>query len=274
MIRGSLLLAVLTLISIDVYCGTIVDFRDQSGRNGQFLSDGKMGRLNTGNGKTYMIVDYASRSMKVVMVQQQQVLDLGDAISAPDPSGPAADKPVLTFEAEGDGPVVAGYPTKQYKLLVNGEFCGQIFGSTQALEDSGLDRMFNVLRTVAARSSRAVAGVSACKRGKINLFDQFASIGAPLRTLDEKGQAETEVTGIQTGAKLAPDTFVIPREFKVVSAEQMKQAEAQLRAGLQKMQENMPEMERKLAEMQKNGKVSPETVEKLKQLMKQYQSNP
>ncbi len=279
MLRGSAWLVLLTLFSINVYCGTIIDFRDPSGKDGQFLSDGKMGRLNTKDGTTFVIVDYAKQSMKVVSAQHRQVLDMTDAIASKGPAQPAADKPALSFETDGDGPVVAGYNTTQFKLLVNGQFCGTIFGSKQAMDDSGLDQMFTLLRKVAEQSAGAIAaaqsGANPCIRGKTDIFGQLSSIGAPLRTIDENGRIESEVTGIRKDVILPSDTFVIPSEYTVVSAaEQMKNVELQLRAELQKMAENMPETEKKLAELQKNGKMSPETVAKLKQLMKQYQSKP
>lgn len=52
-------------------------------------------------------------------------------------------------------------------------------------------------------------------------------------------------------------------------ADKMKQ---QLRIQLQKLQENMPETEKKLAELAKAGKITPESAEKLKRLLQQFQA--
>jgi hypothetical protein len=276
MLRGPVLLVLLTVFSSNVYSGTIIDFRDPSGKDGQFLTEGTMGRLNTKDGTTFIIFDYAKQSLKVVSTQHQQVIDMTDALG---PAGPAANKPALSFQADGDGPVVAGYTTTQFKLLVDGQSCGTVLGSTQAMEDAGLEQMFTLLRKVAEQSAGAIAaaqsGASPCQRGKTDMFSQLASIGAPLRTIDETGRIESEVTGIRNDVSLPPDTFVIPSEYKVLSAaEQMKKVSQQLSAQLQKMAENMPETEKKLAELQKNGKMSAETAAKLKQLMQQYQPKP
>lgn len=258
--------------------GTLVDFRDRSGADSQFLSDGKMGRLNLAAGKTYIILDFANQGMRGVLPERREVLDMSGEIPSLGFGGPAPSKTALTVEPEGEGPEVAGYETQQYKLSVNGEFCGTVFASTDAMQDTGLDQMFSALQRVAERTSKTMAGLQSamtpCQRGKTNTFDHIARIGAPLRSLDEKGKVDVEVTRIQTDFDLPPDTFDIPSEYKVVTvADKMKEVQAQLRSQLQQLQSNMPETEKKLAELQKSGKLSAESVEKLKRFLKQYKAN-
>ncbi|MCI0654820.1 MAG: CDK5RAP3 family protein [Methylococcaceae bacterium] len=277
MIRGIAGFTLFAWFSVTAFGGALVDFRDRSGQDSQFLSDGKMGRLNLAGGKTYIILDFAKQSMKGVLPEHKEVLDMGGGIPSSGLGGPAPEKSAMKVEPEGDGPEVAGYETQRYKLSVNGEFCGSVFASTEAMEDTGLDQMFRALQRVAERTVKSMPGVQSamtpCQRGKTNTFDHIASIGAPLRSLDDKGEVDVEVTRIQTDFSLPPDTFAIPNDYKVVSvADKMKQVQAQLRSQLQKLQNNMPETERKLAELQKSGKLSRESVQKLKHLLKQYQS--
>ncbi|MGH8547373.1 MAG: hypothetical protein ACRERU_01975 [Methylococcales bacterium] len=273
MIRGFVCFAFCASFSVTVYGGTLVDVRDRNGRDSQFLSEGKMGRLNMADGKTYIILDYVNQSIKGVMPESREVLDLSAAVPSLGLGG-APEKTAMQVEAEGDGPEVAGYATQQYKLSVNGEFCGTVFGSREALEGTGLDQMFRALQKVAERTAKTIgsvqSGMSPCQRGKTNTFDHVTTIGAPLRSLDEKGRVDVEVTRIQTDVSLPPDTFAVPSEYKVMSvADKIKQ---QIHVQLQKLQENMPETERKIAALEKAGKITPESAEKLKRLLQQFQT--
>jgi hypothetical protein len=247
MVRGFAWFMLFAVLSGMVCGGTLVDVRDRNGRDSQFLTDGKMARLNMAGGKTYLVLDYADQSMKAVTPETREVLDLSGEIPSFGLGGPI-EKTAMTVEAEGDGPEVAGYATQQYKLSVHGEFCGTAFASKQAMKDAGLDQMFKALQKIAERTASSLAGamsaMSPCQRGKTNMFDHVASIGAPLRSLDEKGQTDVEVTRIQTDISLPPDTFAIPNEYKVLSlADKMKQ---QLSIQLRKLQENMPESAERL----------------------------
>lgn len=272
MFRSLVILVLLSLFSYSLCAGTIIDIKDQRGQQTQFLSDGKMGRMNSAGDTTYMIVDYADQSIKVVMPGRKQVLDLGGEMPALGLGGTPPEKVALTVKEVGDGPEIAGYETQEFRLSVGNESCGTVLASKEALEDTGLDQMFRILQKVAEKTSRAMAGlqpnVSACERAKTNTADHIEQMGAPLRSLDQKGNLEVEVTKIQTNVTLPPDTFVLPPEYKVISAaEKMKQVESQIRSGVEK---KMPEMQKMLEKMQKSGKMTPEAAEQMKQMMKNY----
>lgn len=276
MLRSIAFLQLFSLISFTLHAGTIVDIQNQKKQQTQFLSDGKMGRMNSAGDRTYMIVDYTDQSIKVVMPKRSEVLDLGGEMPSLGLGGTPTEKVALIVEAEGEGPEVAGYATQKFKLSVNGESCGVAFASKEAMEDTGMDQMFKTLQKVAEKTSQAMGAlqpdISPCERAKTNTANHIETMGAPLRSLDEKGNVEVEVTRIQTDISLPPDTFVIPAEYKVVSAaDKMRQVESQLRSGVEKMQKNMPEMEKMLEEMERSGKMSPESMKNMKKMMKQYQ---
>ncbi|MCI0654496.1 MAG: hypothetical protein L0Y39_08475 [Methylococcaceae bacterium] len=243
MVRGIVRLTFFTLFSLAVYGGTIVDIRDKNGRDSQFLSDDQMARLNTTDRKTYILMDYAKQSVKVVRSDRLEVLDLSGKIPSFGFDGSAPDKTALRIEAEGDGPEVAGYETQQYKLSRNGEYCGTVFASKQALEDTGTGQTFRTLQKMADKLANGLASLlfamNPCQRAMTNTLDQVISIGAPLRSLDQKGKVDVEITQIQTGVGLPSDTFVIPNNYKIVTAEQqMQRVELKIRDGMQNLLKN------------------------------------
>ncbi|MGH8558882.1 MAG: hypothetical protein ACRESZ_15805 [Methylococcales bacterium] len=243
MFRGIVRLVFFTLFSFAVYGGTIVDIRNKNGRDSQFFSDDRMARLDTTDRKTYIIMDYAKQSVKVVMPDRLEVLDMSGEIPSLGFGGSAPDKTALRIEAEGDGPEIAGYRTQQYKLSRNGEFCGTVFASRQALEDTGTDQTFSILRKVADKLTNTIASllfaINPCQRAMTNSLDKVTSIGAPLRGLDQNGKVDIEITRIQTNVGLPPDTFAIPNKYKVVTADQkMQQVELKIRSGMRNLLKN------------------------------------
>ena len=62
--------------SAAVSADTLVNIKNEQGQKTSFMSNGKYGRMNTAGEDTYMIVHYASQSIKVIMPAQRQVLDM------------------------------------------------------------------------------------------------------------------------------------------------------------------------------------------------------
>lgn len=277
MVRAFAWLVLISLLSGGVSAGVLVDFRDRSGKDSQFVSDGGFGRLNLPGDQGYIILDYAAQSMKAVVPARKQVLDMSGDM--PSFGGEAPEKTPVTVEPDGDGPEIAGYQTRRYKLLVNGKSCGTVFASQKALEDTGMDQMFRALQKIADQTAKTFAavkaGMSECQKGMSNTFDHIETIGAPLRSVNNEGKVDVEVTDVKTDVELAADTFAVPSDYRVVSiAGQLKKAEKQLQAKLQTLKDNLPETVRQLEELQKAGKISAEKVEKLKRYLQNYQTSP
>ncbi|MGH8477800.1 MAG: hypothetical protein ACRER2_18885, partial [Methylococcales bacterium] len=227
MVRSIVRLTFLILLSFAVHGGTIVDLRDRNGRDSQFFTDDQMARLDLAERKTYIILDYATQDAKVVMPNRMEVLDLSGKIPSFVAGASIADQTTLRIEIEGEGPTVAGYPTRQYKLSRNGEYCGTVLASKQALEDTGTARTFKSLQKVADKLADSIAtlayALSPCERAMANTLDQVASIGAPLKSVNRQGQVDLEVTRIRTDVGLPPNTFAIPSDYKLVTAAQKMQ---------------------------------------------------
>lgn len=258
MIRGTARLTILFLFSFAAQAATIVDMRDRSGRDSQFFSDDQMARLNLTGRKTYVIMDYATQNVKVVMPNRREVLDLSGKIPSFVAGGSVADKTALRIEVEGDGPQIAGYATRQYKLSRSGESCGTLLASKQALEETGADKTFRMLQKVADKLADSIASLayalSPCERAMANTLDQVASIGAPLRSVDRQGKVDLEITRVQTDVGLPSDIFSIPSDYKLVTAAQkMQQVELKIRDGMQNLLKS-PEVKKVLQGLLKETK--------------------
>lgn len=123
----------------------------------------------------------------------------------------------VALEDKGEGPTVAGYPTRQYVLTGDGEICGTYFLSKKALADSGMRNMAESLRKNAAQSDDDDV---ACDQAETYAITQYEKLGIPLRELDVEGELVQEVTRIDPKAKTPAGGFAVPSGYKAVSMEQ------------------------------------------------------
>lgn len=272
MLRIRIGLILLAFSSSDVFSASIVEMRDQSGGKSQFYSDGSMGRLNPADGQSYILVDYSKNGVKFVVPQQKQIYDVSEQLALLDTSSAGAKSESLSLHDKGAGPTIAGYETTQYDLMLDEESCGTVFSSRKALEDSGLGQMFRVLRKIALQQVQALTAVKSqvppCQLGKLNSMEQILSVGAPLRTQDENGNVESEVLKVEQNASLPADIFSVPAEYKVINA--LDESKKMKEKAESEIKEKIPALEKKLAELQKSGKMRPQELEKLKKMIEHY----
>ena len=274
MTRHLILIAIsLVFFSVSLSADTIVTIKNEKGQKTSFMSDGKQGRMDTGDGDSYMIINYANQSIQVVMPSKSQVLDMSDGMPGMGMNvGKPPEKIRMKIKAVGIGPKIAGYPTKTYRLSAKGENCGTLYTSKAAMNDSGMKKMFSAMRNMAEKSRQsmgALAGMmTKCQQAKLSMADTANVIGAPLRTIDKQGRVLSEVMSINKKAKLPAGTFTIPANYKVVSmADKMSEGQA----ARSKAMGGMPDMGKMMQQMQKSGRMTPEMIEQMKQMQEMYQ---
>ena len=276
---SSILIGVLINSSI-LMAGTIVEIKNKDAMT-TILTDGKKARMNSG-GDDYIIVNYLNNSVKVVDTKQRQVmsLDIEDL-----PKGGTPPKVNTVVKSIGSGPVVAGYKTQKFSYTVNGQPCGQIFGSKEVYQLDDIKDLFNAMGIIAERQQAIMGGfagmIDDCSLGDMKIAEQVNTIGVPMRTI-ENGRVDMEIQGIKLDVNLPADTFVIPASYeKVTMKEEMKNIEkemAKMQQHKPQMQEMMrqhePQMQEMMKQMQQSGQMTPEMMEQMRQaqeMMKQYQ---
>jgi hypothetical protein len=283
-IRTSSILIGILLNSSILMAGTIVEIKNNNDVT-TILTDGKQARMNSG-GTDYVIVNYANNSVKVVDTEKHQVmsLDIEDL-----PKGGNPPKINTAVKNLGSGPVIAGYKTQKFNYSVNGQSCGQIFGSKDVYQLEGIKDLFNAMGTIAERQQAIMGGFSGmvdnCTLGDMKMTEQVKAIGVPMRTVD-KGRVDMEIQSIKLDADLPADTFVIPASYKTVTMKEemqviekdMMKMQQQMQQYQPQMQEMMrqhePQMQEMMRQMQQSGQMTPEMMEQMRQaqeMMKQYQ---
>ena len=259
-------------------CGTALAdvqlvVRDLTGQTSTISSDGKKTRIDNPKMPGFAIIDPASDQIMVVDQQRREVLTTSIKGDGPGTAGAALS---VSLEDRGGGQKIAGYLTRKYELIANGESCGTVYASSKLLKDNGVQMMFESMRSMSSLT-RGVSGglsglLSVCQRATLQLGDAIESSGAPMRVLDAAGKTISEVISVETDKKFAGSHYAVPSGLKHIDMdERMNQAAQQM----QQMQQNMPDMNQLMEQLQQGGGTSGEAMqqqmEKLQEMLQQLQ---
>ena len=210
----------------------VIEFNNQ-GSESQFLSNGKMARINTRDTDDYMLVDYEKNTIYSVSSAQNQVVNLSESLPSIGVSEPPQIK--LALKPIGEGPDIVGYPTTRYRFSANGESCGTIYASKDALSGTAVEDMFDTLKAIADSHMQSLGGFAAlipvCQLAKIELANQFKEIGAPMRVTNKDGDVDSEISKILKNASVETEYYALPARYQLAATDkETKKADKQRKA--------------------------------------------
>ncbi|MFT5657095.1 MAG: hypothetical protein ACI9KN_000367 [Gammaproteobacteria bacterium] len=273
MIKQIVIVALLAMAPV-VQADLQIEIRDGDGRNSTVSSNGKQARMSDARESTYLVIDYSSGLFSLVDPQRRQVMQASAASFAG--LADAGNKVKINLINQGPGPQIAGFATQKFSLSANDKHCTTLFGSKAVLEKKGLSELMDVMNRFQQQSQRMMGGFrntkNICTQAQLQMAETYQTTGAPLRILDEHGQLESEVTGIDSNKSVSSDYYDIPANFDVVNiGDQMKQSGQ----AMQGIVDEMPDMNAIMQQLQQSGEVTPEMIEQMKKmkqrLKQQYQ---
>lgn len=262
----TLICALASLIAATaVSADTVIELKNEDNKT-QFLTNGKMARINTRGNDEYMLINFKTKTIYAVTPETRQIVNVSN--SMPSLSGVKPPSIRLSIKPVGGGPKIAGYNTRKYRLSADGEYCGAIYASKDALRGTAIESMFDTMKTMADNHRKSLGGfaaaIPACQMAKIQLAEKLPEIGAPMRTTDKKGHIDTEITMILKNAGVDPHNYSFPPGYKKVSmGEKIEKALADSQQ-MDRTQKNRPEMQRMMREMQQSGQIPPEALEQMR----------
>jgi hypothetical protein len=198
----------------------VIEFKNQ-GKQSQFLSNGKMARINTRGTDDYMIVNFDQNAIYSVISGQNQVNNLSDSLPAIGGSSPPQIK--LRLRPLGKGPAIAGYPTTRYRMSANGEYCGSVYASKEALKGSAIEEMFDTLKAMADSHMQSLGGFAAlipdCQLAQMKLTDKLQEVGAPMRMTNKDGEIDSEITKILKKASVEAEYYALPTHYQLAATD-------------------------------------------------------
>lgn len=259
------------LVCLALFAHTAADvemtIKDGFGDSSTFSSNGRLVRIEGQKIPGFIIIDYASGEFFMVDLKRNQIvkISLGQVGTANDAATLS-----VSLEDRGGGPKLAGYLTRKFELIADGERCGTVYTSSKLLKDNNVRAIFESTRNMQQFSRGMMEGMSksvpVCQRANMKLADMVESSGAPLRVVDQAGKLLSEVLAIDTNKKFASNHYELPGGMEVVEvSEDMNRASRQ-------MMEYMPDMEEMMKQIQQgDGQMSEEMQQQMKQMMEQLQ---
>jgi hypothetical protein len=261
------------LVSGTALADVQITIKGDKGRTSTFSSDGKMARIEDKQMPGYVIIDHASGDFYMVDTQRGEIMktSMGKGGVVANDS-----KISVKLKDKGDGPKIAGYSTRKYELIANGESCGTIYASRKLLKNKNVHALFESMRSM-QQHTRSMRGgmsgmMSVCDQANMQQADVIESSGVPMRMIDQNGKLESEVLAVDTNKKFAASHYALPSGMKVIDmSDKMNQATQET----QQMMEDMPDMGELMKQIQQGGGQMTEEMqqqmEKMQEKMKQLQ---
>ena len=246
----------LLVCTATVSADTVIEFK-YDGKQSQFLTDGTKARINTRDTDDFMLVNFDSNTIYTVNPRKKEVFNLSD--SFPSISGIEPPKIRVDIKPAGKGPQIAGFQTRKFRLSADGDYCGMIYASKDALKGTAIESMFDTFKSMADSQLQSLGGfaaiIPACQMARIRLTEKLPYIGAPMRVIDVEGNVESEITRIIKNARVEPANYSVPQNFNNVSLDdKIEQAKQE---GRKKEQPELSRSEKRrlMREMRRSGRV-------------------
>jgi hypothetical protein len=271
--RSDMKRIVIALVSLALFANATADVqmtvKDGSGSSSTFSSNGQLVRIDGQKISGFIIIDYASGEFFMVDSKRNEIMKT--SLGQIDTGGGAASLSV-SLKDKGDGQKIAGYLTRKFEIIADGEPCGTVYASSKLLQNKDVRAIFESMRNMQQFSRRMMGGmgesISVCQRANMQMADVIESAGAPLRVDTNDGKTLSEMLAVDTDKKFADNHYELPDGMEVVDiSERMNQAAQQTR----QMMENMPDMDELMQQMQQGDGQMTEEMQQLMEQMQQQQ---
>ena len=250
-------LLISAFINNTVQAAVEIQTRDAEHQVSTIYIEGNKARIEMPKNEGYVVIDLASKTMNVVIHQQQTVMDMSEFLQ--DNGGNAAPtKYIDTYtKTMGLGPTIAGYETEEHALYANDNYCGSLYVSVQAMRDMGVKKFAYAFANMEKNMEAKFSGMTGmaidtftepCDEADRKMSLRLREIGFPLKSIGQNKRLESVVTKINKKARLPVNAFKIPANYKLTNTTEMiNDAMKQM----QKMQPQMQEMMKKMTPEQR-----------------------
>lgn len=224
--------SITSVAAIPSWAATVVEQRGMQGNVQKIIINMPTARIESSRPTQYMLVNMQEKKMYMVDSEHKRILVVDMAATAPTNPPPQAPTPPVTVEArldkKGDGPEIAGYATVHYQTLANNMVCSNEYLSADALKIESIKTFLLAMEDLASARKKMLRAMATpqqqdpCAQAYDKLQSEYKAIGVPLKTTDKEGKVINEIASIQVDVTVAADLFVLPKEYKLTTEEEMR----------------------------------------------------
>ena len=229
-----LFLLCLLLVPPLTHAGILIESVNGDGEKGKISIDGIRGRIDSGDLGGYMLVNLDTAQIYAVSHADRVVMELtpdkpSDKVH---PGLKPAKPPQVKLSDAGKGPDILGYPTRRYRVSVNGLHCFDEYLAASLLKNADLKRFVEVMATASQAQRNTAIGMpfddnAPCESADELVDDYYPRYGIPMRTVDSNGLVSHEIKHVDLHADLKPGTFIVPPNYESVTRDEMARRMAQ-----------------------------------------------
>jgi len=173
----------------------------------------------------YILVKPSQRQLYTVNLMDKQLIDLSEKV-AQAPDLPDIEKIEIEYFHHGSGPIILNYPTELYLLKVNGEVCLTEYLTTAEPELTAIVPSFELITEYKINSTfkSLPKDLDICFVANNITYKRYKSHGFPLKSNDQFGKTQFEVTSIDKNAENPINNFKFPENYIVLTYDQMMDA--------------------------------------------------
>lgn len=222
--------AVIAIVTTPLLAGTLIESNDDMGNRILVRIDKDTARIDSSNLKGYMLVDLSKQKLYAVNVAERLVIDMSISVNnqaRPDKQGStrlSQTSPV--FVDQGKGPVIIGFQTRHYKVLMGDVHCFDVYLSKRLAKQADIWRFTEDMAAISKAGKDAgmieyTASDNPCETAQEKLDEQYLELGSPLRTMDSQGNNIYEVKRIVLDTAFPVGQLSFPKNYSVVTSAEM-----------------------------------------------------
>lgn len=245
------------------FAGVTIESTSTDGSTGRVLISGNLARVETGRQDFWLLLDLDAGTILAVNDADRIAMDMRSPIPQRVEHGSMEiETPplVVRLEHHREGPVIAGFETEHYRIMVNDVHCYDEFLAPGALEDSSIRSFVAAMSEGSDNEPQRVlilltAPDRICEAADDLIDDHYPVAGIPMRTLNAKGDLVQEITRIAFEQTHAPALFRLPDGYPVLTRTEVMERMIHDEIDLDDLQKRLDEIERRMraAEIGRDG---------------------
>jgi len=232
--------------------GVIIESVNKHQMHSKVSIEATRARIDSGSNDGYLLMDLASGKTYTVNHLEGVVIDHESAVATSEHITSAIKDrmmPKVALLKQGDGPVINGFPTDHYRVMINDTLhCSDEYLSPKATENE-------IVKNFVAAMARGSDGVDnlimaslfgneqMCEAAADIVDDEYAEKGLPMQSVDPQGMVTHEITSINMAATFAAEDMTLPAHYELLSRAQMRERLKERAKELQQQIDAMPEID-------------------------------
>ncbi len=245
------MVAFMAVIASPVNAGVVIESINKHQMHSKVSIEATRARIDSGSADDYLLMDLASGKTYTVNHLEGVVIDLESAVATSEHITSAIKDrmmPKVELLKQGEGPVVNGFTTVHYRVMINDTIhCSDEYLAPAATENE-------IVKNFVAAMARGTDGVDAiimaslfgeeqmCEAAADIVDDEYAEKGLPMRSVDREGLVTHEITHINQHSMLTNEEMTIPASYELLSRAEMRKRLADRVKPIQEQIDAMPDI--------------------------------